>query len=175
MIVDELIDGRRRYRRAWVAFGDFMEAGMALNSYLTVRSCFPTEAGGENDLQNTRFCLIGFAIVAYMRPFKLSYKHERATRSVTLEELGMSLDKKQRELHDRIEVLRDKLIAHSDFSHKELVPETPHAARAATAPTITQLKAIEFREFHWLVAHATTSANKYMGRLVVKHGDKLMG
>ena len=171
----ELEEARRRYRRAWVAFGDFMEAGVALNSYRTARSCFAPEEGGKNDLENTRFCIMGFAIVAYMRPFKKSNQHERATRSVTFEELGMQPTDELREVHDRIELMRDKLIAHSDFSHKELIPKNAHAAYAVSLPTSMQLKAIKYEEFYSLVVLATNGANEYMGRLVETYGDDLMG
>lgn len=170
----ELLDARRRYRRAWVASIDLMEAGVALNSYLTARSCFQMDRGGEDDLQNTKRCLMGFAIVAYMRPFKRSKPHPDATGMLTLEEIGVRLNERGLQLHDRVEFLRDRIVAHSDFHEKELIPEGRGIAKAVGQPGLLMVEEIEHGAFLELAQLVQDGIQSYMAKLFELHGESLM-
>jgi len=132
------------------------------------------DLGGEMDLKNTQRCLIGYAVVAYMRPFKRSSAHDRATRSISLYEIGVELSEKHRKIHEQIEFMRDKLIAHSDFEEKELAPANPHAARAISKPTYMHLDSIDYIGFHELLREVVKSMDAYKQRLESQFGDRLM-
>ena len=166
---------RKRHRRAWLSLADFMDAGTALNSYLTARSMYDGE-GGANDLANTRYCLMGFAIVAYMRPFKRSRGDvDKATLSVTIEELELNLNADEKSFHERIETMRDKLFAHSDYSAKGVIAEGPNAARLLAVPMIVQVSSLNHNTFRSLVGRAVSCTTAYMERLHAKHGQQLLG
>jgi hypothetical protein len=157
---------KAKYRRLLVSMADFFEASGALNGLHFLKGI----PDGVN--KSVRWSLIGYAVVAYARPFK-SNKTDggQSTASVTRVDLGADLDALATAHHDRIIHLRDQVIAHSDFRLKPMHPAGPNMARGE--PTFTYIEGIDLNYFRWLVSKAVESSTQAMDKISAEHGAAL--
>jgi hypothetical protein len=83
---------------------------LALSATEFLLECNPDQAITVVQLRRYK-CYETTAIIAYTRPFSES---RGETPRLSLDLIGVSLDGKQRALHERLMLLRNKVIAHSD-------------------------------------------------------------
>jgi hypothetical protein len=95
----------KQYNRYFISVDDFIESRKYLESY------------NAEMPEVIKRSLLSSAIVAYWRPFSGNKGHDKAVDNLPnriLRELSQDL----KELHDRIGVLRNEIVAHSDFNAK---------------------------------------------------------
>jgi len=155
------------YRRTWVSFGDFMDAAGALNASAFIRQFFKDAEG-----TTAHHALIAYAVVAYARPFKGSKSGGgKASKCVTVAELGLALSPSLAKLHKFLLDIRDKVVAHSDFDWVPIEPEGPHVAYGKSV--FQYVAAVPFLEFRQLASIATEGAKSRMAGLEAQFGEAL--
>ena len=95
--------------RTLLSEGDFKEALQFLN-------CFQALDLSTTDVVVQR-ALLTAAVIAYCRPFSGNESHDMATGQPAIK-LNTLFSAEQRELHDKLNILRNEAVAHSDYDRR---------------------------------------------------------
>lgn len=135
----------KQYNRYSISVDDFIEAREYLESY------------DEAMPELIRRALLSSAIVAYWRPFSGNRGHGEALDNLpnhVLKELHSDL----KELHKKIGVLRNEIVAHSDFKAKSVTRQPGGTALAKPCDILWEN--VDLEGFIRLVNHVAYASGK---------------